>query len=339
MLEDYYAPYREYLRPGMRIEMGIPLSGGGVFRDWAVISESEGDDLLVQISRDVLPANVRIDEGFILDVSIWVKKEVYTCSGIVTERQDGRILKVRLFGAFMLRERRQFFRIVLPLRIRYALLGSPELKDVERDWEQRKNLEQMKFQGYDQIVIAAQQARYRPVIPLEWHDLLRTEVNLGGGGILVRLPEQIHPEKLLALEIQLPGQPPRLVQTVAEVLHVQEPKPGKDGTHYTPAGMRFMFLDERDRDLIFRHISVTQIEHLRKKAERHAPDGLPEEPVLPPEPITFKKLLPRLVLGGLVLVILAVLVRYLLHFREEGSPNEIKSTYEKAIRKYRHQEK
>ena len=76
MQEDYYASYREHLRQGMRIEIGIPLFGGGVFRDWAIIVESRADELQAQISRDMLPANVRVDIGFILDVSVWIKKEV-----------------------------------------------------------------------------------------------------------------------------------------------------------------------------------------------------------------------------------------------------------------------
>ena len=131
MQEDYYAAYREHLRQWMRIEIGIPLLGGGVFRDWAIIIESREDELTGQISRDVLPANVRVDVGFILDVSVWIKKEVYTCSGIVVERTSGRVLKIRLFGSFTLRERRQFFRIELNLRLRYAVMANPNLKDVD----------------------------------------------------------------------------------------------------------------------------------------------------------------------------------------------------------------
>jgi hypothetical protein len=336
MQEDYYAPYRDHLRIGMRIEVGIPLLGGGVFRDWAIIVDAAADELSVQISRDVLPANVRVDVGFILDVSIWIKKEVYTCSGIVTERLDGRVLRVRLFGAFTLRERRQFFRIDLNLRLRYALLTHPDPRDVERDWGQRRDLEHMKFQGYDQFVIAAQQARYKPSIPLEWHDILWAEVNLGGGGILIRLPEALQAERLLNLEIHLPLQPPRQIQAVAEIIHVMAPKTPKKGAPYFGAGVRFVFLDERDRDLIFRHISVTQIELLRQVAERRETKA--EEPGVA-APQTWQQVVPRVLWALLFLVLSFYLVRYLIRFHNAGSPNEIGSTYEKAIREYRHQPK
>jgi hypothetical protein len=335
MQDDYYAAYREHLRKGMRLEVGIPLLGGGVFRDWAIIMEAVSDDLLVQISRDVLPANVRVDVGFILDVSIWIKKEVYTCSGIVTERHGGRVLRIRLFGAFTLRERRQFFRIELNLRLRYSLLANPNKRDVERDWEQRRDLEHMKFQGYDQFVIAAQKARYTPSIALEWHDILWSEVNLGGGGICIRLPEPVQAEHLLNLEIHLPLKPPRQIQTVAEVIHVMAPKMRMDGVQYFTAGVRFLYLDERDRDLIFRHISVTQIAHLRKLADMREIDV--SELNREPEPLSWRQLVPRALWALFFMILCFYLVRYLIHYQEIGSPNPIQKTYERAIREYRHE--
>jgi hypothetical protein len=337
MQEDYYAAQREHLRKGMRIEVGIPLLGGGVFRDWAVIVSAQDDEILGQISRDVLPANVRVDVGFILDVSIWVKKEVYTCSGIVVERHGGRVLRIRLFGAFTLRERRQFFRIALNLRLRYALPTNQDLRAIERDWAHRRDLEHMKFQGYDNVVIAAQQARYFPSVPLEWHNILWTEVNLGGGGICIRMPEPVHPEKLLTLEIHLPLQPPRQIQAVAEVIHVMAPQAGKNGVPYFSAGLRFVHLDERDRDLVFRHISVTQIEHLRKKAEMREVEVL--EQAAAPLPRSWQQVLPRFLWALFFLILTFYLVKGLLHYREAGSPNEIGKTYERAIRQYRHNEK
>jgi hypothetical protein len=335
MQDDHYSSYREYLRKGMRIEIGIPLSAGGVFRDWALVQEGREDELWIQISRDVLPSDVRVDIGCILDVSIWVKKEVYTCSGIVVERQGGRVFKIQLFGAFTLKERRQFFRLELNMRIRYALLPSVDRNDIEVDWKHRKDLEHMKFQGYDHVVIAAQQARYRPTMELEWQDLRWSEINLGGGGLLLRLQQPLAPERLVCLEIHLPVRPARQIQTVVEVVHVMPPKSHQDGAAYYPTGVRFVFLDERDRDLIFRHISVTQIAHLRQLAEMRA-DGFPPQTVVP-EPLTRQQIMNRILWSLFVLIVTFYLVRYLINFREAGSPNEIKNTYERSIKQYRHE--
>jgi hypothetical protein len=335
MKDDYYAGYRDYLREGMRIEIGIPLSGGGVFRDWAIVSESREDELLAQISRDVLPADVRVDEGSILDVSIWIREEVYTSSGIVIEKSGGRVLRIRLFGPFTLRERRQFFRLGLNLRLRYARVRDGSRSDLEKDWERRRALEQMKLQGYDEAVIAEERGRYRPLVPLAWNEMLWAGVNLCGAGMLINLPEPVQPDDLVALEIHLPLAPPRRVHTVAQAIHAMKPREQVKGGMLFPVGMQFLLLDERDRDLIFRHISVTQIEHLRILADRRT---FPAPQPAPLEKARWQQVAVKVSWSLVVLVLAFLLVRYLVQYHESPSPNQIQKTYEKSIRKYRHME-
>ena len=336
-MEDEYSKYRDSLREGMRIEIGIPLSGGGVFRDWAIIGEAAGDELVAEISRDVLPAEVHFDVGFILDVSIWVGTDIYTCSGIVTEKLGGRVLRIRLFGPFTLRERRQFFRVEMGMRIKYSIADESSRKEVEMDWEVRKEKEQMKFQGYDDFVIAAQMARYKPAAPMEWKDILFARTNLGGGGICVRLPQSVQLEQLLNLELFLPLTPPRQVHTVGQVVHVKPPLVQKDGSSRYDAGLKFLHLDERDRDLVFKQISLTQIEHLRKKADKQEMD----EASLSGDKasLTRRQLAIRGVWILFFLLVLYSLARYLISYSKAPPPNQIEETYEKSLRKYRHLDK
>ncbi|WP_224961321.1 PilZ-like domain-containing protein [Geomonas subterranea] len=335
-MEDDYTEYREALAPGMRIQIGIPLSGGGVFRDWGVISESGGDELQVQISRDVLPANVRVDVGFILDVSVRLGKDSYTCSGIVTDRLGSRVLLIRLFGRFTLSERRQFFRADMALKVRYDIVDESSRREVEQDWEVRKEREQMKFQGYDDFVIAAQMARFQPAKPIAWQDLLRAQLNLGGGGICLRMPTTARPDQLVNLELYLPLTPPRLVHAVGQVIHIKPPLPQRDGSSRYDVGMEFLLLDERDRDLIFRQISAVQISHLRKVADKRDVDELEEAP---PAPLTRKQIATRAAWTLLFLFFAFLLGRYLITYSQAPPENEIQKTYEQSIRKYRHLDK
>ncbi|GFO54577.1 hypothetical protein GMSM_15840 [Geomonas sp. Red276] len=333
MVENYYDAYREFLSPGSRIEVGIPLSGGGVFRDWAVVGEFQGDELLVQISRDVLPAEVHIDQGYILDVSIRIKNELYTCSGIIVHKQSEKVLRIRLFGPFTLKERRQFFRINLDLRIKYAIIKEAAYGSVEADWKQRREIEQMKFQGFDEVVIAAHRARYRPTVPLEWRDLPNWEVNLGGGGLALLLAHHAYPDDLVAMEIHLPLSPPRLIHTVARVIHVIPAKVrGKAGCR---AGMSFVMLAEHDRDLLFQHISATQMAFLRDRADRRD-FGFAEPP--PPEPLTKREKAVRGILVVAVFLVTVFLVRKCVDYIKQGPPNEIQQTYQKSLKQYRHED-
>ncbi|MBJ6799647.1 PilZ-like domain-containing protein [Geomonas propionica] len=335
-MEDDYSEYRQVLAPGMRIEIGIPLSGGGVFRDWGVISESGGDLLQLQISRDVLPANVRVDVGFILDVSVWLGKDSYTCSGIVTDRLGERVLQIRLFGRFTLRERRQFFRTDMALKVRYDVVDESNRKEVERDWEVRKEREQMKFQGYDDFVIAAQMARYQPAKDIVWRDQLRAQLNLGGGGICLRMPTTARADQLVNMELYLPLEPPRLVHAVGQVIHVKAPLVQRDGSSRYDVGMEFLFLDERDRDLIFKQISSVQIAHLRKVSDKRE---MNEADASPAARLTGRQYLVRALWVLLFLLLAFALGRYFISYSKAPPENEIQKTYEESIRKYRHLDK
>ena len=338
IMTDDYGEYRDILAPGMRVEIGIPLSGGGVFRDWGVIEESADDRLLVQITRDVLPANVRVDIGFILDVSVWRGKDSYTCSGIVTQKLGGRVLDIRLFGQFTLRERRQFFRTDMVLRVKYDIVDESSRNEVERDWEVRKEREQMKFQGYDDFVIAAQMARFAPAKPIDWKELLRGQLNLGGGGICLRMPTTARPDQLVNLEIHLPLDPPRLVHAVGQVVHVKPPLLQRDGSSRYDVGMQFLFLDERDRDLVFKQISAVQIAFLRKVADKRSSDEGGEDAQAAEKLASFarRRTLVRLGWTLFFLVLAGVLARYIVSHSRSSSDNQIQKTYEESLRKYRH---
>jgi hypothetical protein len=334
MQQDDYEAYRPYLQPDMRLEMGIPLTGGGVFRDWAIVSEFTDDKLLVQISRDVLPANVRIDVGFVMDVSVVIKQNTYTCGGIVTAKDGARVMWVQLFGQFKLREKRQFFRLDINLKIEYALVTDEDRSEVEADWHRRKDLEYLNYQGFDDAALAAERALIGPVKERNWRKLIRTEVNLGGGGIGIRLPEPVAREQLICLVVHLPLNPPRQVQAVAQVMMV---KPGESRGRRTfyEAGMQFAFLDDKDRELIFQHVSQAQIENLRETASRR------DLPVLERRERTPAEKRRLALMQGLWLVLFLILtfylVNYLITYQETHPPNEIHRTYEKAIKEYRHE--
>jgi hypothetical protein len=332
---DEYEAFRPYLQLEMRLEIGIPLLGGGVFRDWAIIIESSENKLLVEISRDVLPANVRLEVGFILDVCITIKEEAYTCGGIVVEKLGARMLWIQLFGVFNLRERRQYFRLDINLRIKYALVTTESWNEVESDWQRRRDLERLKFQGFDEFALAAERARYAPAVQRQWREMLRSEVNLGGGGIGIRLPEPVIRDQLICLVVHLPLNPPREIQAVAQVLVLKPPEQRGRRMVYE-AGMQFVLLDDKDRELIFQHLSVSQIEFLRETANRR------DIPVVEPREQS-KAERRRLVLlrsvWTVILLLLAVsLVRYLVSYDRNHPSDEIQKTYEKAIRQYRHQD-
>jgi hypothetical protein len=324
-----FGEYEKYLSSGIRVEIGIPLAGGGVFRDWATVTDYSEDQLEVQISRDTFPANVRVDEGFILDVSVWVQKDVYTCGGIVTDVSRDKHLKIHIFGIFTLRERRQYFRIDAQFRVKYAISGEFSRDLVKNDWQQRRDLENMTIEGYDAFVAGAQKARFTPVEKLVWKDMPAANTTLSGGGIRLRFAQKMLPESLINLELHLPLVPPRTVHTVAEVVYSLDPAEGANQSLY-PTGLKFIYLHERDRDLIFSYASIMQIAHLRKVGENRLQQDLVEVPT-----ISWQVLVAR-VLWTIFFAILAFyFTKSLIKYKESGNSNEIKQFFEESIKTYR----
>src|SRR5262249_1813918 len=133
------------------------------------------------------------------------------------------------------------------------------------------DLEQLKFlEGVSSYLqspyIVSKWAHLKPAGPaLAWVESMAEPVTISGGGMRLLLPMKLFPDDKLNLELHLPLAPSRVVHLVAEVVHVMEPVRRADASEqFYPTGMRFVHLEERDRDLIIRFISAEQLEQLRK---------------------------------------------------------------------------
>ena len=331
-----FPEYEPFFHKGLRIEIGIPQADGDVFRDWAVVKEYREDTILVQLSRDYLPMNVRVNVSTILDANVWINQDVYTCPSIVTEKRNDRNLRIRLFGRLTPKERRHFFRFEATFRFRFTEPDDRIRGEVEAEWKKRRDLEYMKFGGYDEIVIAARQAEFQASRDeLVWHESLENPVVLSGGGIGFRLDKKLPPETLLHMELHLPLSPPRVVHAVAEVVYAFELRRQMESGAAYKTGMHFILLEERDRDQIFRYISMLQLHRLREISEnrpfKYPYDGMPAVR----RGLDGKKVLRRALYTVLFLALLFYVGRYLVDYRDRGNPNEIKAIYEKAIKQYR----
>ena len=82
---------------------------------------------------------------------------------------------------------------------------------------------------------------------------------------------------------------------------------------------------------------MTQIEHLRKKADKQEIADVSHSGGK--APLTGRQMAIRALWILASLLILYSLARYLISYRKDPPPNQIEETYEKAIRKYRHLDK
>lgn len=331
-----FPEYQPFFHKGLRIEVGIPQPSGDVFRDWAIVREYQEDTILVQLSRDYLPTDVKVNVSSILDASVRIDQQIYTCTSIVTERQGERNLRIRLFGLLTLKERRQFFRLECTFNFRFT---EPDLRiraEVEAEWQNWRELELMKLQGYDDFSVAARQAEHVASHPQHlWHDSNNIPVVLGGGGMGFKLEKKLKPESLLHMELYLPLSPPRVIRTVAEVAYVLDPvETPENSTVYYRTGFKFIGLVERDRDDVFRYISQMQLLRLREMSENR-PFQSPYDKAEKRQGMDWERILLRTLYVLLMVAVCLWIGKLLMAYRDQGNTNEIKTIYEKSLKKYR----
>jgi hypothetical protein len=341
MKNDHYEKQQAYLLPASKVGVAISLDGGGLFRGAADIVEAGAQMLTLRLATDEIRANAGIAAGSLLGVSIETEKGHQVSNAIVTKTDGEELLWVHLFGGFHPGELHKVFRLEGSMKIRYWLVTQMDEEELENDWDRRRHLEHSKFQGLGELALAAERARYRPPRELEWRDLKRAEVSLGTDGINLKLPECVQPDQLVYLEIHLPLVPTRQIYAVAQVLAVKAPV--QTGRRVAQeAGMRYLFLDEKDRNLMLKHITVGQRGRLSADDDEDDPTAFEQtaaaggQPAATTSPKQRSILLPVLLAFSLLCVIL-----YAVNFYRKGQyasyPDEIQSTYEKSIKQYRHQ--
>jgi len=132
--------------------------------------------LSLQLSRDVLPVDVSLRYGQILELRGGSEENGYCCRAIVVSEGDANELLLRLIGEIVSDELREFYRIDAFLPIKYFVSGEQKIDRLRKQWEERRTRrEQLEIEHKDQrwtreVLSADDKLPDDPT-----HDLLETE--------------------------------------------------------------------------------------------------------------------------------------------------------------------
>lgn len=261
--------YARYFQEGGRVRVGIPLEGGGWFPEWGVVATLDDDLLLVDLSRDQLPEEARLQTGQTLNVGLPDLEQRLTCRAVLV--QDDRAehrLALRLIEDVYALEPREYYRadVYLPLDFRFPLTQLEA--DVKQRWLQRRR--EMEF---------ADQAP-EPGEPEELEDS-REEIrarlekrkatppvaaNISGGGLRININQKLIAGQLIELSIHVPNWK-RPLEIVGEVVEVRDLP---DQVRFSTA-VRYRMIDESDRDRLIGYISSQQLLQLSQQTPRALP--------------------------------------------------------------------
>lgn len=363
--------YLEYFPVGLKVTVGIPVPGGTTFHDWAVIHHIDEDLVSLQLSRDVLPEHVRLTVGTIFDIRAGDENTGYSCRAIIVAEGFRREILLRLIGEIVSSELREFYRIDAFLPIRYfistdqsetrlrdACIAKREARitaDRERKEHERKPWQRM-LQAPSTEEVPSEELRieglwedtgegHEPTELMEadttdhsWDEVVPLAANISGGGVRILIHHRFREDTLVPLEIYLPTEPEhRVIDAVGIVSFANENyAAGKQLQRPSyNTGLKFKFIDERDRDAIVSYISNVQLKRIRLMREQYLFRNSPtfDRPPLTPEQQSRQRIRNALIMLAAALL-LTGLVLYFKGYTENRPQHEIERIFNKGYEDY-----
>lgn len=345
--------YASYFSAGMKIGVSIPMAAdAGLFNDWARIHEVDEDLVVMQLSRDHLPEGVLLDVGQLIELKGGSDETGYNCRAIVVSEGEDRELLVRLIGEIVTAELREFYRIDVFLPVKYYISAEQRPKELENDWlarrEKRLADELLRKQQRWESRLATVNADLPQERHLEqpehgqgqdldqsWDTIVPLAANISGGGIRIIAHHEFTIGQYVLLEILMPV-PRRIVDAVVRVVFInRNPAVAGDRESYNVA-LKFVFIDERDRDAIVNHIAALQLQRLRQMREHYATrtavdfTGEADEALQSRAQLTARRLLSGLFFFLIVFILFYYFNDYVSH-RPKG---EIEQIFDNSVRRY-----
>ena len=322
-MKEEFSDYQHYFGTGLRVEVRLPRGPEETFRDGAVIALMDEDLVKLQLSRDVLPDNVKADTGTVVDIRGGKDGSAHCCRAIIVEEWDGTLLTVRLIGTVIPDEMREFYRIETYIPLRYRLEPDTSPEQIREQWHaQRHPAPQPEKDAPPLIPETASPAEPTNAAPLA--------ANLSGSGIRIRIHEELTAGTLLPMELYLNLETLKVVPVVGEVVQVSPLRTREEDAPLFSTALRFICIDERDRDAVIRFISAEQLARLRSHSV-----GSVSIPSLDHEAYSRQKNVQRIVLVIGIILIFAGIAVALVFSRLNSPKGEIEQTFEREIQQYR----
>jgi len=345
---DHYA---SYFSVGMKVGVGIPLPNAEIFLDWALIHEVDEDLVSLQLSRDQLPDGVTLHEGQIVDLRGGKDDAAYSCRAIIViEGVESRVL-LRLIGEIVTDELREFYRIDAFLPVKYYISREQDSELLKKEWQSRRlerlNAEQLRKQQRWDSSFAANSAdlppeRHQETAPelpdqddSSWDTIIPLAASISGGGIRIVSHQHFEEGQYVPLEIMVP-MPRRIVEVVGRVVFIKRKLvPAGDRDSYNVA-LKFVFIDERDRDAIVNHIVNVQLIRIRQLREKFSLRDRVDERNDNGVTSRFErmKIAKNVGYAAVCIIILTMLFFYFLEYATNHPEGEIEKNFESGIRKY-----
>lgn len=226
--------YKEYFHLGQRARVEMSVQGDKVFNDGAVVTAIGDGQIALRLSRDTFPAGVQLHSEAPLVVRVGGIGNGYSCRAVVLDDPCGEDLRVGFVGHVVSEDLREYFRLnaEIPVTLFNVTAGTAEESGT----------------GGLRVVAEGRLPRI---------------VNISGGGLRTETEMAMALDDIIYTTFHLPLPERKVVPVVAQVVHSEMIERG--GASCISAGLRYMHINERDRDAIVRYVCNEEIRLIRQR--------------------------------------------------------------------------
>lgn len=252
-----------HIRPNQQIRIAIHLPDERFIDLNAVVVRVEANLLYLETFRNGERQIGNITEG--TEANVMTTEAWAFCRGRGTVHDiSGRCFTIAIHGELEIQQRREYFRLDVYLPVAWSVPDDQQLTSVEGIWKARKML----LESSPQPKVVPFQGSFKI---LEWdngNEIEPKRLNLSGGGLRIKLPEELSAGTFINLDIFLPSIPLKAVIAVGSVIRATEVLLNLDTSPSYVTAIRFNNISEKDQERIISYIFNEQRNNLRMQSER-----------------------------------------------------------------------
>lgn len=260
--------YELFYKEGQQVKLGVRLSSNLLRECNGEISSFAENRAKVEILGAAPKAIAALEPGARVTLSGWSGWGFYCAEAILTAKISPKEFDLRLEGVVEEIQRREYFRLDVSLPVRVTIPDQQTITALSEQWEKRKSL----HQSAPSPRMSATAKGYR-AIAAHNEEILPQEVNLSGGGLRMRMQSAVKIGSRIHVDLLLPLNPPRIISTVAETLRSSEVTLRVQQTPLFIVAMKFILIEEKDREAIIAFLFAEQRQQLQTESVRDLPSS------------------------------------------------------------------
>ncbi len=256
--------YEKYFAEQQQARIVIRVTDNRTLDRNAVITSINADRVCLEILGEGIPENEpQKMTGAAVTFSVSSGWGLFRCNGLLEEVISGKEVFIRLSGDVDEQQRRDYFRFDLDLPLLWTVPSDQHIASVTQKWQEKRG----RYFAMEPVMLAHGNG-YKVVKWLGGDDLTPQTVNLSGGGLRIKTPDRIEEGTRVLVDIFLPLAPSHAIMTVAEVVRCTEIRLNVERGACFATAMKFLEIDEKDREKIISFIFSEQRSKLLASKEK-----------------------------------------------------------------------